>query len=349
MARRVSFGVALYTGQRAAEDGRPLYQDAARLAQAAEAAGFDVIWLSEHHGWADGYLPSPLMVAAAVAATTSRIRIGTGLAVAPLHNPVRLAEDAAVVDHLAGGRLLLGLGAGYLPKEFRAAGSEWAARGRRLEETVAVLRAAWTGRPFTHQGSIFNLEDVTVTPAPVQRPLPIWIGAYAPAAVERAGRVADGHLVGRAAPGVVEAVSEMLARHRDPQDPGFTFGVNVSTVLEEPDGAAAQALEGYARQQLAYEAVQVEHDAYAGRIGGRGRAREETLALGEIRNYVQAIGDAASVVDQIAATLEPAQRWARLHVALRVIFPEPDVDAQCRRLAALGARVLPGLRAKLSD
>ena len=323
MARQVSFGVALYTGQRAAEDGRPMYQDAARLAQAA--------------------------VAAAVAATTSRIRIGTGLAVAPLHNPVRLAEDAAVVDHLSGGRLILGLGAGYLPQEFRAAGSDWAVRGRRLEETVAVLRAAWTGRPFTHQGSIFTLEEVTVTPAPVQQPLPIWIGAYAPAAVERAGRVADGHLVGRAAPGVVDSVSEALARHRDPADPGFTFGVNVSTVLEEPEAAPAQALEGYARQQLAYEAVQAEHDAYAGRIAGRGRARTETLALGEIRNYVQAIGDAGSVVKQIAATVEPAKRWASLHVALRVIFPEPDVDAQCRRLAALGARVLPGLRARLTD
>lgn len=348
MARQVSFGVALYTGQRAAEDGRPMYQDAGRLAQAAEAAGFDVFWLSEHHGWADGYLPSPLVVAAAVAATTSRIRIGTGLAVAPLHNPVRLAEEAAVVDHLSNGRLILGLGAGYLPQEFRSAGFEWSGRGRRLEETVAVLRSAWTGRPFTHKGSIFNLDEVTVTPAPVQQPLPIWIGAYAPAAVERAGRVADGHLVGRAAPGVVQGASELLGRHRDPQDPSFTFGVNVSTVLEEPEGAPGQALEGYARQQLAYESVQVEHDAYAGRIGGRERARDECLALGDIRNYVQAIGDASSVVDQVAATVEPAKRWASLHVALRVIFPEPDVDAQCRRLAALGSRVLPALRAKLT-
>jgi probable F420-dependent oxidoreductase len=347
MTRQVTFGVALYTGQRPPGREGPMYADAVALARAAEAAGFDVFWVSEHHGWEDGYLPAPLTLAAALAVATTRIRIGTGLAIAPFYHPVRLAEEAAVVDHLAGGRLILGLGAGYLPWEFRALGSEWRQRGRRLEETVAVLRAAWSGRPFTHRGRVFELEGSSATPPPIQQPIPIWLGGYAPAAVDRAGEIADGHLVGRAVPDVVAAASEQLARRRDPADPAFTFAANVSAVLDEPDGAPASARAGYTRQQAAYEAVQREHDAYSGRIAGRLGEGATGLALGEIDAYLQARGTVADLADQAARCLEPAAAWASLHVALRIIFPEDDLDAQRGRIAAFGSRVLPVLRAKL--
>ena len=333
MDRRLTLGVALYTGQRAPGASGPLYTDAVPLAQAAERAGFDVFWVSEHHGWADAYLPAPLTVAAAIAAATSRITIGTGLAIAPLYHPVRLAEEAAVVDNLSAGRLLLGLGAGYLPPEFEALGADWHRRGRRLEATLTELRRLWRAEGFP-------------VPVPPRGFLPVWLGGYADAAIDRAGRLADGHLVGRAAPGVVERAGARLARFRDPRDPSFTFAANVSVLLEDEDAAPSSARDGYARQQLAYEAVQREHDAYAGRVARDPAAAG--LALGSIDAYFQARGDAAAVIDQVVDTMRPAAGWASLHVALRILFPEPDLDAQTARLQVFGERVLPGLRQRLA-
>jgi alkanesulfonate monooxygenase SsuD/methylene tetrahydromethanopterin reductase-like flavin-dependent oxidoreductase (luciferase family) len=129
MSRQVTFGLGLYTGQQdAASSGR--YRDAITLARAAEAAGFDAFWVSEHHGLDDGYLPSPLTLLAAVASSTERITLGTGIVIAPLHHPLRIAEDAVVVDHLSGGRLVLGLGLGYVDHEFRMFDSKWSRRVR---------------------------------------------------------------------------------------------------------------------------------------------------------------------------------------------------------------------------
>src|SRR5690606_41834488 len=107
--RRRSFGVGLYTGQR---NAGAHYRDAVPLAVAAEEAGFDAFWVSEHHGLPDGYLPSPLTLLAALAPATSRIALGTGVLLAPLHHPLRIAADAGAVHQLSGGRLLLAPGIG---------------------------------------------------------------------------------------------------------------------------------------------------------------------------------------------------------------------------------------------
>src|SRR3954447_18573102 len=236
-------GVGLWTGQ-----GTD-YRDAVPLAVAAEEAGFDSFWVTEHHGLPDGYLPAPLTLLAALAPVTTRIALGTGLVLAPLHHPLRLAEDAAVVDGLSGGRLVLGLGLGYAEHEYRAFGVDPASRGARLEALVGALRAAWTGQPFC--APELGLYDVRVTPTPAH-PVPIWLGGYAAAAVARAGRIADGHLVGRGEPGIVEAASAQLGTPRG----GFTRAVNVTCVLEAPGGGAASARAAFAVQQQAYEAIQ---------------------------------------------------------------------------------------------
>jgi probable F420-dependent oxidoreductase len=326
-------GVGLWTGQGGD------YRDAVPLAVAAEAAGFDSFWVTEHHGLPDGYLPSPLTLLAALAPATTRLELGTGLVLAPLHHPLRLAEDAVVVDRLSGGRLVLGLGLGYAEHEYRAFGVDPATRGSRLDALVGVLRSAWTGEPFTSEP--LDLHDVRVTPTPA-RPIPIWLGGYAAAAVTRAGRLADGHLVGRGERHIVDAASAQLAAVRDPSDDTFTRAVNVTCVLDAPGGGAASARAGFAAQQQVYESIQAGRPVYAGLVGDPGGATG--LALGSVDAYVQVAGDVDGVVTGLRAVLDGLRGWANVHLVLRLLFPEPDLDVQLTRLATFGAQVLPRLR-----
>lgn len=333
--------MALYTGQ--AGDLR----DAPALAAAAEEAGFDSFWVSEHHGIPDGYLPAPLVLLAALAGATSRIRLGTGLLLAPLHHPLRIAEDAAVVDRLSGGRLVLGLGLGYAEHEYRAFGVPAAGRGDRLESLLGTLRQAWTGEPFSAPG--LGLHDVRVTPTPAGR-IPVWLGGYAPRAVDRAGRLADGHLVGRGEPGVIDDATTHLGAVRDPADPGFTRAVIVTVVLDEPGGGAASARSAFAAQQRMYESIQDGRNVYSGLTGtGAGGSGEDGddagggLLLGSVDEYVQVAGSADEVVRGIDAVFERLSGWARVHVILRVLFPEPDPAVQLARIRTLGRDVLPRL------
>ncbi|QJY49628.1 LLM class flavin-dependent oxidoreductase [Pseudonocardia broussonetiae] len=342
------FGVGLYTGQK---DGGADYADAAPLAVAAEEAGFDSFWVTEHHGLPDGYLPSPLVLAAALSSVTSRIALGTGVLLAPLHHPVRLAEDAAVVDRLSSGRLLLGLGIGYAEHEYRNFGVDPATRGARLDALVTALRDAWTGEPF--DSPALGLSGVRVTPTPTGH-LPVWIGGYAPNAVRRAGLLADGHLVGKGERHIVTAASEQLAQVRDPADPGFTRAVNVACVLDTGDGAGDAARRAFARQQRVYERMQAGREVYAGLVpdpagtdpaGTDPAGTGDGLAAGGIDRYIQASGDPDQVTATLLGLLDDLAGWANVHLVLRFLFPDPDLDAQLRRVRTFGEQVLPALRA----
>jgi len=162
-------------------------------AQLAEASGFDSCFFGEHHQDRDGFLPSPLIVAAAVAARTQRLRVGTSVILLPLHHPVRVAEDAITLDLVSRGRVVLGVGIGYQPADFRAFAVPMEHRMALFEESVEILRRCWAGERFSFRGKHYTLEDVQITPRPFQRPgPPLWFGASVPAAARRAGRLADG-------------------------------------------------------------------------------------------------------------------------------------------------------------
>jgi len=165
-----------------------LYPVALEMAEWADQHGFDEIMLSEHHGADDAYLPSPLVHAAALAARTQRMRLRISALVLPLHDPLRVAEDVAVLDNLSRGRIELVIAAGFLPSEFAMFDRPLSRRGRLVEEGVAVLKQAWTGEPFEYEG-----RTVRVTPRPVQRPHPpILLGGSSEAAARRAARIASG-------------------------------------------------------------------------------------------------------------------------------------------------------------
>jgi len=174
------------------------------LARDVEAAGVDLIVLSEHvaltrvveghPGGASGAFgfpydeeyPEPLVALAAIAAVTSRVRLGTNVLIAPLRPAVLLAKMAATVDVLSGGRLELGVGIGWLRAEFSALGVPWEGVGGRIEDTVAACRLLWRGEPVSFSSATVRFEELCCSPAPVQRTrLPVWFGGSATAATAR--------------------------------------------------------------------------------------------------------------------------------------------------------------------
>jgi hypothetical protein len=152
----------------------------------ADDLAFDVVGLGEHHAAEDGYLPSPLVLACAMAGRTRRIRFRTSVLLAPFYDPIKLAEDLAVAQLATGGRLLVGIGAGYRPAEFEMFGRRLEDRWRTVGETCRLLKLAWTGEPFSWKGRRCH-----VTPRP-DPPPPILLGGMTHASARRAAHIADG-------------------------------------------------------------------------------------------------------------------------------------------------------------
>jgi alkanesulfonate monooxygenase SsuD/methylene tetrahydromethanopterin reductase-like flavin-dependent oxidoreductase (luciferase family) len=159
----------------------------------AEALGFNSVWLTEHHFCDDGYTPSPLVIGGAIGARTSRMRLGTNLIVLPLHDPVRIAEDAATLSLLTGGRFDLGVGIGYKQAEFEAFGREPKHRPSLIEDAVEIIRRGWRGDHVNYAGKRHSLGDLPITPVPESPPL-LLIGGMAEPAFDRAARIGDGFL-----------------------------------------------------------------------------------------------------------------------------------------------------------
>jgi alkanesulfonate monooxygenase SsuD/methylene tetrahydromethanopterin reductase-like flavin-dependent oxidoreductase (luciferase family) len=339
MTGRRTFGLGLFTGQQPPGAARPPYRDAIDLARAAEASGFDAFWVSEHHGFPDGYLPSPFVLLGALAATTERVLLGAGVALAPLHHPLRLAEDAAVVDQLSGGRLVLGLGLGYAEHEYAAFGVDTTRRGAVLSDLVPFLRRAWSGEAFDWFGAAYTGCDLRVTPRPAREGgVPIWLGGYADAALRRARELADGHLIGRADDVILD---RLLPAWSEPVGRPFTLAVNALVLLTDDPEDATAARAGYAAAQAAYESVQAGGIAHAGLVAPD---PDRPVAPDRVDPYLQAVGDPAAVTSALRALLDRLPGWADVHLVLRVLFPEPDLGRQVARVERLGREVLPQLR-----
>lgn len=192
----MQFGLGYVTAQIPPGDSRTeygRYQEEIELIQRAEAVGFDSVWISEEHGREDRYLSSPVPFCGALAQATSRLTIGTGIALAPLYDPLRLAEEAATIDLLSGGRFQLGIGIGYRDYEFEWFDAPKSERVPRTIDAIEVCRRGWTGERFSYDGRASSYKDVLVTPTPLQgSDLPIIYAAQSEPAARRAGRLGDG-------------------------------------------------------------------------------------------------------------------------------------------------------------
>ncbi|MBV9121612.1 MAG: LLM class flavin-dependent oxidoreductase, partial [Chloroflexi bacterium] len=159
----------------------------------SEDLGFDAVWANEHHFHAyGGHVPSPPIFLSAIAQRTKRVRLGTSIIVLPLHNPIEIAEQMAMVDAMSGGRLELGVGRGFVAWDHHTFGINMEEGQPRTVEGLEVILKAWTGKPFTHHGQFYNYENLTVWPRPQQEPVPVWIACSGtPSSFERTAR--EGH------------------------------------------------------------------------------------------------------------------------------------------------------------
>jgi probable F420-dependent oxidoreductase len=242
--------------------GLPL-QSYAPLAIAAERSGYESLWLSDHLiapvDWEPTYpydstgrpgaygIDTPLcdvwVTLGHLACATSRITLATGVYILPLRNPFVTAKAAATVQALSGGRLVLGVGSGWMREEFDAVGESFDSRGARMDEIVAILRKLWTGGPVSHRGEHYSFDAVQMNPAAEPAP-PIVVGGLTPPALRRAARVGDGWFGPAAsladavrARDTIEAERRTLGRDHLP----FRYWIRIGDPWSEAEAASIAA------------------------------------------------------------------------------------------------------------
>jgi probable F420-dependent oxidoreductase len=232
------------------------------LCKKAESLGFDSVWAAEHvirpsridspypytadgvmPGETDSPIPDPLIWLAYVASTIPDMKLGTCILILPQRNPLILAKELGTLDHLTGGRIELGIGVGWMKEEFAALGIEWDHRGPRSNEYIEALRVLWSGPEVEFHGKFVNFPKVTVNPRPANGSIPIIVGGDSPAAVRRAGRLADGYYPGTNDP--TELRRLIAAVHKVAQEAGRSANdieIHIHPLIQSTDPASDIAL-----------------------------------------------------------------------------------------------------------
>lgn len=303
----------------------------------AEEVGFDSVWLSEHHGVEDHYWGMPLLALAGYAARTSKIVVASNVIVLPFYHPIRVAEDAAFLDSMSGGRFILGLGMGYREDEFQMFGVEIKSRGARYEEGMRiVLQALDTGRVDYH-GRFHDVTGFILQPRPPQR-IPIWAGGWGTENLRRAALYSDVWL-----PGPVGDLPKVLECRQIFEEHRRAAGLPMPTewpltrelVIAETDDKAREAAERY--MLLNYK------DEYAGSwnhplFKNRGTGAVSVDSVG-INRFI--VGSPESVVRQVQAYVDA---FGVNHMIFRVFAPGTPHDFVMREIELLGKEVLPAFR-----
>jgi probable F420-dependent oxidoreductase len=335
-------GIGLFTGQVPPSSDRSFhreYRDTLDLVRLVEQVGLDGAWVSEHHFAADGYLPSLLPLLAAFAAVTDRIELGTGVVLAPFHDPLRLAEDFAVVDQLSGGRTICGLGIGWRDEEFREFNVDVSSRVRRLIEVVDVLRLAWAETRFDYDGRHYRYSGVAVTPKPARVP-PILIGGFADRAIRRAGRIGDGYISSRAERQRVAQAFEMATEERaraGREGPPVVGVLQNAFVTDDPEGDWPMVHAGIGHQLGTYAGWRAGTDV-------PGQDLQVVPPDEETIRRTTAYGRPEDVVESLRPLAELLGRYPESHLVVRLHYPGMDAAPAARAIELFAAEVAPELR-----
>ena len=212
-----------------------LYAETLDFIAWSESIGFEGAWVPEHHGADDGYVPSPLVVLAAVAARTKTIKLGSAVALAPLYHPVRFAEECAVLDILSNGRLEIAVAVGYRRSEAEAYGVDFSTRGRRTDEFLEIVTRLWAGEKVSYEGKYFALKNASIVPTPPRGRIPLYIGGFTDKALARTARFGDGYF------GNLEVVDlyqeKMRALGKDPANARVRIQGLFTVVAHDPEQA----------------------------------------------------------------------------------------------------------------
>ena len=331
-------GVGLFNGQQHPKDDRPrsaVYGEMVDLVARADAVGLDSAWVSEHHFTPDGYMSSLLPTLGAFASRTSQITLGTSMLLAPLHDAVRVAEDAATVSLISEGRLVLGLSNGYRQAEFEGFGVDRRERADRTEETVRIARAAWTDGPLDFDPRYHPVSAETeITPIPDDPPR-ITLGGTSKPAVRRAAMVADGWTGNE--PLSLEAVEKRVRYQRrlrevEKLDGPFTTYLQRYCFVDDSAEAAWDRI----RDAMFY--VQRRYDEY--------HTGEPIDELSDDRKRQLKDQTIVGSPEEVAAELE---RYGDvlgddLHMILRPYFPGIETAAVERCIERIGDEVAPAVR-----
>jgi len=335
-------GIGLFTGQIPPGSDRSFhdeYRESIELVRLIEEVGLDGAWVSEHHFAEDGYLPSLLPMMAAYAAVTERIELGTGVVLAPFHDPIRLAEDFAVVDQISGGRALCGLGIGWRLEEFREFGIETKSRVRRLTEIVDVLRLAWNEERFDYTGKYYSYSGVAVTPKPARVP-PIYIGGFVDDAIRRAGRLGDGYISSRVPPERAREAFEMAAQARAEaglDGPPMMALLHNAFVTEDPERDWPMVRAGAGHQLGTYTGWREGTDV-------PGRRLEVKPPDDESLKSMTAYGTPDQVIEVLAPMAELLGSYPEGHMIVRLHYPGMTGEPAAEAIKLFAEEVAPALR-----
>lgn len=300
-----------------------LYRSALEMAVWGEEHGAIQIVVSEHHGADDGYLPSPLVFASAIAARTKTIPIQVGALIVPLHDPLRLAEDMAVLDLLSGGRVSYITAVGYVEREFAMFDRSLKGRGKRMDESLAAMRSAWTGEPFEYQG-----RTVRITPMPATPGGPALImGGNSPAAIRRAARFDMGMLAQGLNPDLEATYREECEKLG--KTPGMCINPPAGTVTsafvaEDPDRAWAQMGKHLLHDAMAYAEWMVDSTSVTKSVAQTvDELREQKGAYQiftpeEARNYIATNG--LLLLQPLCGGMPPDLAWESLELVVNKVL-----------------------------
>lgn len=302
-----------------------LTRETVETATTAESLGFDAAWLGERHFAHETVVASaPFTLAAAVAATTDTIRVGTSVSVLPLHHPVRLAEQLAVLDAISAGRVTLGGGIGYLAAEYETFGADPDRRVAELLDALEVIEAAADHEPLAYDGRLHEVADVTIEPAYTQDPRPpVWLGGTVPAAMQRAAAVADGFVGVPMGTGFYRGMRATLEEACEDYETFATAAMVNVFVAEETEAALETVRPGLAGLERRYARWMGfdppdEPDTSTGVYG------TPSEVIGGLREYADILGP-------------------DVHLIVRLHYPDVPPAASESALALFGDEVLPEL------